>query len=275
MKIDLSTIIGLVIGFGMVIMGMVMAAEGEMSLFIALYINQPSSAAITIGGSLGGVITAFPFSRLKRLGKLFSLATKENTLVTNYGALISKLVEFATEARRNGVLALDSKLETIEDDFLKNGLQLAIDGTAPEQIEEILGSEIDNLKNRHGINHDMILRWAELAPAFGMIGTLIGLIAMLANLSDPDAIGPSMAIALVTTFYGSVLANMICIPVAQKLQVRTDEESLYKEIILSGILSIQSGDNPRIVEQKLLTYVTKDVRSAVSDHHSPSEEQPA
>ncbi len=273
MKLDLSTIIGLVVGFGMVIMGTLMAAQGELSLFMALYINQPSSAAITIGGSLGGIITAFPFSRIKKLGKLFSIATKENTRITAYDGLIKQLVDFATEARRNGVLALDAKLESIEDEFLRNGLQLAIDGTAPEQIEEILGSEIDNLRLRHGMNHDMILKWGELAPAFGMIGTLIGLIAMLANLSDPDAIGPSMAIALVTTFYGSILANMVCIPIAQKLQVRTDEEALNREIILSGILSIQSGDNPRIVEQKLLTYVTKEVRNSVISTHT--EEQTA
>jgi chemotaxis protein MotA len=264
MKIDFSTFTGLIIGFSMVIMGMFMAAQGEFSLFIALYINQPSSAAITIGGSLGGIITAFPFYRLKKLGKLFSLASKENTQFTHNENLIKNLVEFATEARRNGVLALDARLDSIDNEFLKNGLQLAIDGTAPEQIEEILGSEMENIEFRHGLNHDMILKWAELAPAFGMIGTLIGLVAMLANLSDPDAIGPSMAIALITTFYGCVLANMVCIPIAQKLIVRSREEIIHKEMILSGILSIQSGDNPRIVEQKLLTYVTKDIRSSIA-----------
>ena len=128
--------------------------------------------------------------------------------------------------------------------------------------------ELEYLQKRHEDNQAMVLKWAELAPAFGMIGTLIGLIAMLANLSDPDAIGPAMAVALITTMYGSMLANMFCIPIAGKLQMRTKEEVTRKEIIISAILSIQNGDNPRIVKQKLLTFVTQDIRDVVNASES-------
>lgn len=264
MKIDISTVIGLLIAIGMVGMGMVLATGGDMALLIALFINQPSSAAITIGGSIGGTIASFPLSNISRLGTVIQKAAFEDPQNTAYGDLITELVDYATEARRNGVLALDARTEEIEDLFIKNGIQLAVDGTAPEQIEEIMTLELEYLKKRHEANQGMVLKWAELAPAFGMIGTLIGLIAMLANLSDPDAIGPAMAIALITTMYGSMLANMICIPVAGKLQVRTAEEVTRKEIIISGILAIQNGDNPRIVKQKLLTFVTQDVRDVVN-----------
>ena len=124
--------------------------------------------------------------------------------------------------------------------------------------------ETEYLGKRHADNQAMILKWAELAPAFGMIGTLVGLIAMLANLSDPDAIGPSMALALITTLYGSMLANIICIPIASKLEMRTKEELVRNEIVVSAVLSIQNGDNPRIVLQKLLTYIPQNMRDSVN-----------
>ena len=264
MKIDFTTIVGMALGICLVIMGMTMAAGGEISLLIALFFNQPDSAAIAIGGSFGGTMASFPIDKLKRLGKVLKKSIFYDASNSNHEKLISELVEYATEARRNGVLALDAKTEEIEDVFVKNGIQLAVDGTAPEQIEEIMYLELDSLRQRHTDNQEMLFKWAELAPAYGMIGTLIGLVAMLANLSDPDAIGPSMAIALITTLYGSMLANMICIPLAGKLQNRTKEEVVKKEIVISAILAIQNGDNPRIVKQKLLTYVTQDIRESLN-----------
>jgi chemotaxis protein MotA len=264
MKLDLSTIIGLIVAWGLVFMGMFLATGGDMALLIALFINQPSSAAITIGGSIGGVIISFPFYKLTKLVSVFMKGVMEDPKNTAYGELIEEMVEYATEARRNGVLALDARTEEIHDPFIKKGIQLAVDGTAPEQIEEILALELEYLGKRHADNQAMVLKWAELAPAFGMIGTLIGLIAMLANLSDPDAIGPSMAIALITTLYGSMLANMFCIPIAAKLEGRTKEEVVRKEIVISAVLSIQNGDNPRIVQQKLMTYVPPSDRENIS-----------
>ena len=268
MKLDMSTLIGLAMGWGMVIIGMLLAAGGDMALFVALFVYQPSSAAITIGGSIGGVLMSFPMAKVTAMGAYFMKAVNEDTTNTAYGDLIEEMTEYATEARRNGVLALDAKTEEIEDAYVKNGIQLAVDGTAPEQIEEIMQLELESMQKRHDDNQSVILKWAELAPAYGMIGTLVGLIAMLANLSDPDSIGPAMAIALITTMYGSMVANMVCIPIAGKLQARTKEETIRKEMIISGILAIQNGDNPRIVKQKLMTYIPSDMKEALSDEEA-------
>lgn len=262
---DISTIVGLGIGWGMVLIGMLLAAGGDVGLFIALFIYQPSSAAITIVGSFGGVLMSYPMAKVTSIGAYISKALSEDPKNTAYKELVEELVDHATEARRNGVLALDARTEEIDDPYIKNGVQLAVDGTAPEQIEEIMQLELEAIQKRHEDNQAVIMKWAELAPAFGMIGTLVGLIAMLANLSDPDAIGPAMAIALITTMYGSMVANMVCIPIAGKLQARTKEETTRKEMIISGILSIQNGDNPRIVKQKLLTFVPPDIKAELSD----------
>ena len=264
MKLDLSTVLGMALGFGMVLMGMLLASGGDVALFMALFVNQPDSAAVTIGGSLGGVLMCFPLERVKILTKAMGRVAFEDPKNTAYVELITELTEYATEARRNGVLALDAKTEEVEDPFVKNGLQLAVDGTAPEQIEEIMSLELESLEKRHEYNQSIILKWAELAPAYGMIGTLVGLIAMLANLSDPDSIGPAMAIALVTTMYGSMVANMFCIPFAGKLQARTKDEVQRMEMVIAAILSIQNGDNPRIVKQKLMTYVPRDIRELLA-----------
>jgi chemotaxis protein MotA len=268
MKVDISSVIGLTIACGLVLFGMLLATNGDIPLLIALFLYQPASMAITVGGSIGGVIACFPMEKMKRLGVVTTMALRTDPKNIAYGELIEEMVDFATEARRNGVLALDARTEDIEDDFIKNGIQLAVDGTAPEQIQEIMELELNSMKKRHKENQAIMLKWGELAPAFGMIGTLVGLIAMLANLADPDAIGPAMALALVTTLFGSMLANMVCIPIAGKLQQRTAEEITRKEIIISAILSIQNGDNPRIVQKKLLTYVTQDVRDNVETSES-------
>ena len=264
MKIDTASIIGILLGFGMVGMGLILAVGGDFGLLMALYINQPSSIAITVGGSFGAVFMSYPLNQVLVIVKALNNYIFEDSKNVDHVGLINQMVEFATEARRNGVLALDAKTEEIEDPFIKNGIQLAVDGTAPEQIEEIMELEIDSLKKRHEGNQAVLVKWAEMAPAYGMIGTLIGLVAMLANLDDPSTIGPSMAVALLTTMYGSMVANMICIPAANKLEVRTKEEVSKREMIIAAILAIQNGDNPRIVKQKLLTYTAPDIRSQIA-----------
>jgi chemotaxis protein MotA len=264
MKLDITTLIGVSLAMALVGLGMLLATGGNIPLFIALFVYQPASAAITVGGSMGGTLASFPLTKIKKLLPIVMKTIMCEARNTEYRELISELVSYATEARRNGVLALDARTEDMEDPFIRGGIQLAVDGTAPEQIEEIMQLELDFLRKRHRENQAIILKWGELAPAFGMIGTLVGLIAMLANLSDPDAIGPAMALALVTTLYGSMLANMICIPLAGKLQQRTEEELIRKEIIISAVLAIQNGDNPRIVQKKLMTYVTKDIREQLA-----------
>jgi chemotaxis protein MotA len=178
--------------------------------------------------------------------------------------LIPKLVGFATIARREGILALESHASEAEDEFLEKSVQLAIDGTSPELIKDILTTELAFMEDRHAMGQSILLAMGTFSPAFGMIGTLIGLVQMLATLDDPAKIGEGMAVALLTTLYGALMANVVFLPAAGKLKVRTSNELLAKELVIEGILSIQSGDNPRVVEQKLKAFVSPAVRRQVS-----------
>ncbi len=175
---------------------------------------------------------------------------------------VTLLVSFAEKARREGILALENSMAEIQDDFIRSGLRLAVDGVEPELIKDILHTELAFIEDRHRNGQAIFDYMGAAAPAFGMIGTLVGLVKMLQNLSDPNAIGPAMAIALLTTMYGAVIANVIFIPVAGKLKMRTAEEILLKEVAIEGVMSIQSGDNPRILEQKLLAFLAPSVRPA-------------
>ena len=170
------------------------------------------------------------------------------------GPLIKQLVGFAETARRDGILALENVTEDIKDDYLVRGIRLAVDGTDPELIESIMETELEIMESRH---NEVINFWnlvGKYAPVWGMLGTLIGLILMLADMR-PETIGPNMSIALITTYYGANMANLIAIPFADKLKGKHAEEGLIKSIILKGVMSIQSGDNPRIVQQKLNVYL--------------------
>ncbi|HHE46180.1 MAG TPA: motility protein A, partial [Bacteroidetes bacterium] len=166
--------------------------------------------------------------------------------------------------RREGILAIEMELETVDDDFLKSGIQYAVDGTEPEYIRAIMESELQSLDERHKLGQSIFLAMGTYAPALGMIGTLIGLIQMLSGLDDPSKIGEGMATALVTTLYGAMIANLFFLPVAGKLSNRSKEETLQKELILEGILSIQSGDNPRFVREKLLTFLPPAARAEIA-----------
>jgi chemotaxis protein MotA len=169
--------------------------------------------------------------------------------------LIKKLVDFATKARKDGILALESEVNAEPNEFLKKGLSMAIDGSEPDTIRDLLEIEMEQTSTRHKVNSSIFGNWAGLAGAMGMVGTLIGLVAMLLNMADPSAIGPSMAVALLTTMYGAIIGNVVGTPIYNILNIRNDEETLIKEMILSGIMSIQSGDAPRVLEAKLLAYL--------------------
>jgi chemotaxis protein MotA len=168
---------------------------------------------------------------------------------------ISSLISFSERARREGLLVLEDEVEDVQDEFLKNGIQLVVDGTDPEIIKTVLFNDVAQLEQRHEAGAKLFGDWGLLAPAFGMIGTLAGLIAMLTNLDDPDAIGSGMALALITTMYGSILANLILIPIKNKLTDRHNDEMLLREIMIEGILSIQAGDNPNILKYKLVSFL--------------------
>ncbi|MBN2374910.1 MAG: MotA/TolQ/ExbB proton channel family protein [Sedimentisphaerales bacterium] len=248
---DLATLIGLVLGFGLVTFAML--SKTSLSNFI-----DPASAMIVIGGAIASVMMSFSLSNFLKTGKVFSKALfhKENSAQT----LINDLVGYAEVARRDGILSLENAIKEATDTFIVKGIQMAVDGTDPELIEQILNNELEAIATRHDSGKAIFDSLGKYAPAYGMIGTLVGLVIMLLNMSDPDAIGPAMAVALITTLYGSMFANMFALPIADKLGSRNDEELLYKTIIIKGVMSIQSGDNPRIVEQKLKTFLPPGLR---------------
>jgi len=253
---DLGTVIGIVL-----IMALLLGAMA-MGVGVGAYIDIPS-VLIVVGGSIGALMVSFKPSQMKSFTKIFMKAVKPGE--EDVSELIKKLVEFATKARKDGILALEGEVNNEENEFLKKGLSMAIDGSEPDTIRELLEIEMEQTSTRHKINGSIFSQWAGLAGAMGMVGTLIGLVAMLLNMADPSAIGPSMAVALLTTMYGAIIGNVFGTPIANILEVRNNEETKVKEMILSGIMSIQSGDAPRVLEAKLLSYMAPNERVSQFD----------
>ena len=253
---DLATILGIIVAYSLIIASLVIGAG------VGVYIDYPS-VLIVFGGTLGVVLMHYPMERLTGLSKVMMKAFSHRTADTS--GLIQLLVGFAVKARRDGILSLESAEDEVDDEFLRKGIRLAVDGTEPEVIRSILEIELENMENRHEEGAGIFNAIADYAPAMGMIGTLIGLVAMLQSLSDPSAIGPAMAVALITTFYGSIIMNMFAAPIAGKLKVRSADEVLQRQIMIGGIMSIQAGDNPRIVEQKLNAYLSPRERKSQFD----------
>lgn len=252
---DIATIIGLVVAIGAVVLSIMTA--GSLSAFWDV-----GSVIIVFGGTMAATLINYPLpeviSVIGVVQKVFLYKTPEP------GEIIKQLVYFAEMARREGILFLEKEMENIKDPFLKQGVQLAVDGTEPELMRNILSTEIAYLKQRHDIGAGIFDTMGAFAPAFGMIGTLIGLVIMLGNMQDPSSIGPAMAIALITTFYGAVGANIFFLPIAGKLKTRSGQEVLIRQLMMEGILSMQSGDNPRVVEQKLISFIAPKLRTGIS-----------
>lgn len=249
---DITTVLGMVLGLIFMILSIVLGG-GQIAMFIS-----PASIMMTVGGTVAAVVISYNMKELTNLPNVM-----KNTFFIKDESpheIIALLVKFAERARREGILALEKQLEEVEDVFLKNGIQLAVDGTEPELLKDIMETELYYLEERHKKGQGQMELFATMGPAWGMIGTLLGLIMMLANLDDPDALGPGMAMALITTLYGSIMANWIFTPLAIKLKERSKDEMLIRELIIQGILSIQSGDNPRIVEQKLNSFIAPNDR---------------
>lgn len=250
---DLATLIGIVSAFALVLISIMMGSG--LGLFLDLH-----SAMIVLGGTLGATMIHYPLKDL--LGVFKVLKNVFFTQTWSGQALIEKMVDLSTRSRREGMLVLESELRGIDDDFMVKGLQLAIDGMEPRAIQEIMETEIDYLQERHRLGAEILGSMATFFPAMGLIGTLIGLIQMLKTMEDPSTIGPAMALALITTFYGAVGANLICLPMAGKLRKRSQEETLIKEMVISGIIAIANGENPRIVEQKLHSFIPPNLRES-------------
>lgn len=256
---DITTIIGIVLGFLLLLIAMVMGGS------FGAYVDAPS-VVIVVGGCIAALLTAFPLASLLNFPSIAKKVIKGGG--TNPNKLIEQLVSFAEVARRDGILALEGMTAEMTDDLLVIGIKMAVDGTDPELIEQIMEADVENMMTRHAVGKGIFDSAGRYAPAFGMIGTLIGLIAMLANMSDPSAIGAGMAAALLTTMYGAIIANVLFLPLADKLALRSEEEVLVKSIIIKGVMSIQSGDNPRVVEQKLKTFLPPSVRAEEEDQRA-------
>ncbi len=248
---DIASIIGLVGALALMIFGMV---NGKgFGVITDTFLDLPS-ALITFGGAFGAILAMNPMKDFINGLKTFALIFKVPK--ANETETIKTIIELSNLARREGLLALEESTNTLDDEFMKKGIMLIVDGTDPELVRSILEAEIINVDARHQSNIGFWKNLGAMGPAWGMIGTLIGLINMLKDLSDPDSIGPNMAVALITTLYGSVLANWICSPVANKLGVQNENEIKLKEVMIEGILSIQAGENPRVIEEKLKSFLS-------------------
>ncbi len=252
---NIASIIGLISGILIMIFGIAFQQESLSFDFTMLmnFIDIPS-VLITFGGSFTTLITMEPNMK-SYLGKLASFRLVLHTPAVNEIETIRSIIGLSNVARKEGLLALEETANGIEDEFLKKGILLIVDGTDPELVRSIMETELNCIEGRH---KEVIGFWDKLSamgPAWGMIGTLIGLINMLKDLNDPSTIGPNMAVALVTTFYGSLLANWVCIPVVNKLKINNSSEIQMKEVIVEGLLSIQAGENPRVIEEKLKSFL--------------------
>ena len=253
-KIDIMSIIGFLLAFGLMVFG-IMCSEKEDGgyEFITTTLNSffdLPSIIIVVGGVIACLMFAFPISQFTKIPK--HLAIIFSPKVYNPEVYIAKIVECAKKARANGLLALEEDTNEMTDAFMKNSFQMVVDSVDQEKVKEQMDCWLANLDDRHGADRAFYDKGAELGPAFGMIGTLIGLINMLQNMSDIETLGPNMAVALVTTFYGSILANVIFIPISNKLRVRHEEEYLCMSIIAEGVQAIQAGENPKLVQERLV-----------------------
>ncbi len=251
---DIATIIGIAASFGLMLMAILQG--GSLSIFIDV-----PSMLIVFGGTAGVALINFPLSdvlSMVNVVKKTFLFKEEDT-----NKLIAQLMEFANKARKEGILSLQGSIDTVEDQFLVKALQMAVDGQEPDDLKSMLNTEIDYIQERHGMGAEILTSLGTISPAMGMVGTLIGLVQMLQNMSDPSSIGPAMAVALLTTFYGAVLANILFNPMAGKLKTRSKTELLQKTLIVEGMESILSGENPRVMEQKLHAYIAPKLRESV------------
>ena len=256
---DLATLIGLVACIAFVLFSMIL--NGGVASIIR-YID-PQSIMITFGGAFMAILASTSIKGFVNGLKSFTLAIKVPQL--NTAEMINKIIELSNIARKEGLLALEEAASTIDDAFLKKGILLIVDGTDPELVRGIMETELSCIEDRHSVNIHFWEDLGAMGPAWGMIGTLIGLINMLQDMSDPDSLGPNMAIALITTFYGSLLANWICTTIASKLKKNNSNEVMLKEVMIEGLLSIQAGENPRVIEEKLKSFLAPNERAGATN----------
>ena len=252
---DVATIIGLFGGVAMVIIGVISGGGRAGDIW------NLASIFVTVGGSYCALFIAFPLHEVLGVWKIMGRCFK----VFDYGekSTVQNMVALSEKARREGILALEEGLDDLDDKFLREGLRLMVDGHDGTAIRAIMENEMTQVENRHMEWIGLINAWAGFAPGFGMMGTVLGLIGMLNNLEDKSSLGPNMAVALITTLYGSMMANWLITPFSTKLANQNAMEMRSKEMIIEGVLAIQAGENPRIMAQKLLTYLDPVTRKAI------------
>ena len=262
---DITTIIGILAGLALIANGIMFTTTGYKVENLGNFLDIPS-VIIVIGGTIAAVAASYPIKALKRIPKHMKIMMDEK----RYDPMvyIDMLVEFAQLARKNGLLALEEKANELEDPFFKQSIMLIVDATDPDRVRTMLTTDLDNLADRHDEGAGLYEKGAAIAPAFGMIGTLVGLINMLKNMTldtgdgggGASNLGADMSVALVTTFYGCIMAHLIFSPIANKLKLRNSEEYLCKQIIIEGVLSIQAGENPKFLKEKLISYLSQKER---------------
>ncbi len=257
---DLASIIGIVLSLAFMIISICLGDDGIASL--KGFLDIPS-VMITFGGAFCATLASTSITDF--IGGLKSIRLVFKTYAEDTGEMIRRIIDLSNVARKEGLLSLEEAAADLEDEFLKKGILLIVDGTDPELVRAIMETELTSLEDRHKSKVAFWDTLAAMGPAWGMIGTLIGLINMLGNLSDPSSLGPAMAVALVTTFYGSVLANWLCAPVTNKMKENNAKEVMVKQITIEGLLSIQAGENPRVIEEKLKSFVSPSEREAASE----------
>lgn len=259
---DLATILGILIGSGLVVM--TIAGGGNASIFIHI-----PSMAIVFGGAFAATLVNTPLSEMIGVLRVVKKAFFSET--AKEPEIIDQLVSLAEKTRKEGILSIDKELDNVEDDFMRNALEMTVDGVEVEAIRSVMETELNYLEERHKRGRQIFVLLGTFAPAFGMIGTLIGLIAMLQSLDDPSNIGAGMAVALITTFYGSLIANLLFLPLAGKLQNRSEAEIVLKEMIIVGVLDIQYGEHPRNIRRKLLNFIPPSLRTSDENEESPND----
>ena len=248
---DIATLVGILGALGLVVAAMVMGGD------IMIFVNPPS-LLIVVGGTLFTVLIKFTLSQYLGIGKVAGKAFMFKSIAPE--DIIAETVEMADAARKGGLLSLEDK--QVSSDFMQRGIQLLVDGHDPDVVKALLKKEMQQTTDRHAASINLFKAMGDVAPAMGMIGTLVGLVQMLSNMSDPKSIGPAMAVALLTTMYGAIIATVIALPMADKLSVRKDEEELNQSLIIDGLLAIQAGQNPRVIEQMLKNYLPEKKRGA-------------
>lgn len=259
---DIATLGGIVAGIIFIIVSILL--KGQLLSFA-----DAASVMITIGGAFSATLVSYPLDKFINSLKSVGLVFKNQ--VTNEGEVIKKVIELSNIARKEGLLALEEATESIDDDFLQKGILLIVDGTDPELVRNIMETELAFIQRRHKSTQNFWGKIGEMGPAWGMIGTLIGLINLLKNLDDPSTIGPNMSVALLTTMYGSILANLFAIPFESKLKIKSSQEILLKEVMIEGLLSIQAGENPRVIEEKLKAFLAPALRKSLGSDEEAAE----